>query len=135
MSGIDVIEEMTDEQVESMSGGELLIQEGGYYSQIRNTRKNATRLKEALMEHNMIMPFIFLMARQRDAVLFLDDPDRHVKLAGRLYDQVSSSTTSSKRSSIFYYMLLQPFHNSLTCFLSVFIIVNGLILPSPPPNY
>ncbi|KAA0184296.1 hypothetical protein FBUS_06164 [Fasciolopsis buskii] len=87
MSGIDVIEEMTDEQVESMSGGELLIQEGGYYSQIRNTRKNATRLKEALMEHNMIMPFIFLMARQRDAVLFLDDPDRHVKLAGRLYDQ------------------------------------------------
>ncbi|VDP72176.1 unnamed protein product [Echinostoma caproni] len=87
MSGIDVIEEMTDEQVESMSGGELLLQEGGYYAQIRNTRKNATRLKEALMEHNMIMPFIFLMARQRDAVLFLDDPERHVKLAGRLYDQ------------------------------------------------
>ncbi|TPP51900.1 THO complex subunit 2, partial [Fasciola gigantica] len=87
MSGIDVIEEMTDEQVESMSGGELLLQEGGYYSQIRNTRKNATRLKEALMEHNMIMPFIFLMARQRDAVLFLDDPERHVKIAGRLYDQ------------------------------------------------
>ncbi|KAF8572258.1 hypothetical protein P879_00812 [Paragonimus westermani] len=87
MSGIDISEDMTDEQLQSMSGGELLLQEGGYYAQIRNTRKNATRLKDALIEHNMIMPFIFLMAQQRDAVLFLDDPDRHVKLAGRLYDQ------------------------------------------------
>ncbi|OON14770.1 hypothetical protein X801_09437, partial [Opisthorchis viverrini] len=87
MSGIDISEEMTDEQLESMSGGELLLQEGGYYAQIRNTRKNATRLKEALIEHNLIMPFIFLMAQQRDAVVFLDDPTRHVKLAGRLYDQ------------------------------------------------
>ncbi|CAH8526766.1 unnamed protein product [Dicrocoelium dendriticum] len=87
MSGIDISEDMTDEQLESMSGGELLLQEGGYYAQIRNIRKNATRLKDALIEHDMIMPFIFLMAQQRDAVLFLDDPDRHVKLVGRLYDQ------------------------------------------------
>ncbi|CAL8086593.1 unnamed protein product [Calicophoron daubneyi] len=87
MSGIDISEEMTDEQLESMSGGEVLLQEGGYYAQIRNTRKNATRLKDSLIEHKLIMPFVFLMAQQRDAVLFLDDPDRHVKLAGRLYDQ------------------------------------------------
>ncbi|CAH8568858.1 unnamed protein product [Heterobilharzia americana] len=87
MSGIDISEEMTDEQLESMSGGELLLQEGGYYAQIRNTRRNAARLKEALLEHNLIMPFIFLMAQQRDAIIFLDDPERHCKLAGRLYDQ------------------------------------------------
>ncbi|KAH8869907.1 THO complex subunit 2 [Schistosoma japonicum] len=87
MSGIDISEEMTDEQLESMSGGELLLQEGGYYAQIRNTRRNAGRLKEALIEHNLIMPFIFLMAQQRDAIIFLDDPERHCKLAGRLYDQ------------------------------------------------
>ncbi|KAF6779915.1 hypothetical protein AHF37_00650 [Paragonimus kellicotti] len=42
MSGIDISEDMTDEQLQSI---------------------------------------------KRDAVLFLDDPDRHVKLAGRLYDQ------------------------------------------------
>nr|CAH8855365.1 unnamed protein product [Trichobilharzia regenti] len=87
MSGIDISEEMTDEQLESMSGGELLLQEGGYYAQIRNTRRNAARLKEALIEHNLIMPFIFLMAQQREAIIFLDDPERHCKLAGRLYDQ------------------------------------------------
>lgn len=89
MSGIDISEEMTEEQLESMSGGELLLQEGGYYAQIRNTRRNAGRLKDALVEHNLIMPFIFLMAQQRDAIIFLDDPERHCKLAGRLYDQVS----------------------------------------------
>ncbi|CAH8559656.1 unnamed protein product [Schistosoma guineensis] len=87
MSGIDISEEMTEEQLESMSGGELLLQEGGYYAQIRNTRRNAGRLKDALVEHNLIMPFIFLMAQQRDAIIFLDDPERHCKLAGRLYDQ------------------------------------------------
>ncbi|BHF61082.1 THO complex subunit 2 [Sparganum proliferum] len=87
MSGLDTTEEMTEEQLEAVSGGELLLQEGGYYAQIRNARKNATRLKEALIEHQLVMPFLFLMAQQRDAILFLDDPNRHVKLAGRLYDQ------------------------------------------------
>lgn len=91
MSGIDLSEEMTDEQLESMSGGDVLLQEGGYYAQIRNTRKNATRLKDVLIENNLVMPFIFLMAQQRDSIIFLDDPEQHVKLSGRLYDLVSFS--------------------------------------------
>lgn len=88
MAGLDSYEEMTDEQLEAATGGEILLQEGGYYSQIRNARRNANRLKEALIENKIIMPLIFLMARQRDAILYIDDPERHVKTAGRLYDEV-----------------------------------------------
>ncbi|VDN97902.1 unnamed protein product, partial [Rodentolepis nana] len=87
MAGLDSYEEMTDEQLEAATGGEILLQEGGYYSQIRNARRNANRLKEALIENKVIMPLIFLMARQRDAILYIDDPERHVKTAGRLYDE------------------------------------------------
>uniref|UniRef100_A0A5K3FWX9 THO complex subunit 2 n=1 Tax=Mesocestoides corti TaxID=53468 RepID=A0A5K3FWX9_MESCO len=87
MTGLDPYEEMTDEQLEAASGGEILLQEGGYYAQIRNARRNANRLKEALIENKVIMPLVFLMAQQRDAILYLDDPERHVKTAGRLYDQ------------------------------------------------
>ncbi len=88
MAGLDPSEEMTDEQLEAASGGEILLQEGGYYAQIRNARRNAARLKEALIGNQVIMPLVFLMAQQRDAILYLDDPDRHVKTAGRQYDQV-----------------------------------------------
>ncbi|VDM18706.1 unnamed protein product [Hydatigera taeniaeformis] len=87
MAGLDPYEEMTNEQLEAASGGEILLQEGGYYAQIRNARRNASRLKEALIENKVIMPLVFLMAQQRDAILYLDDPERHVKTAGRLYDQ------------------------------------------------
>ncbi|CDS40944.1 tho complex subunit 2 [Echinococcus multilocularis] len=87
MAGLDPYEEMTNEQLEAASGGEILLQEGGYYAQIRNARRNANRLKEALIENKVIMPLVFLMAQQRDAILYLDDPERHVKTAGRLYDQ------------------------------------------------
>ncbi|KAL5112274.1 THO complex subunit 2 [Taenia crassiceps] len=87
MAGLDPYEEMTNEQLEAASGGEILLQEGGYYAQIRNARRNANRLKEALIENRVIMPLVFLMAQQRDAILYLDDPERHVKTAGRLYDQ------------------------------------------------
>ena len=88
MAGLDSYEDMTDEQLEAASGGELLLHEGGYYSHIRNARRNANRLKEALIESKVIMPLVFLMAQRRDTVLFVDNPDRHVKTAGLLYDQV-----------------------------------------------
>lgn len=89
MAGVECYEEMTDEQLEASTGGEVLLQEGGYYSQVRNARRNANRLKEALIENKLLMPLIFLMARQRDAILYIDDPERHVKTAGQLYDEVS----------------------------------------------
>uniref|UniRef100_A0A1I8GSZ2 THO complex subunit 2 n=1 Tax=Macrostomum lignano TaxID=282301 RepID=A0A1I8GSZ2_9PLAT len=81
MTGIEVSEEVTEEQLEAMLGGELLRVEGGYFSQ------SSSRLKELLMEHGLVLPFVFLLAQQRDCVVFNGEPtERHVKQCGRLYD-------------------------------------------------
>ena len=45
MGGIEAAEEMTNEQIDAMAGGDLLRQEAGSFSQIKNTRKSSQRLK------------------------------------------------------------------------------------------
>ncbi|ESO98124.1 hypothetical protein LOTGIDRAFT_174338 [Lottia gigantea] len=87
MAGIEVSEEVTNDQLEAMSGGELLRQEGGYFAQVRNTKKSSTRLKETLLEHDLALSLCILMAQQRDSVIYKEDVNRHLKLVGKLYDQ------------------------------------------------
>ena len=52
MSGIEAAEEMTEEQIDAMAGGELLRQEAGSFNQIKNTKKSSQRLK--VKEHSII---------------------------------------------------------------------------------
>ncbi|XP_029643856.1 THO complex subunit 2 [Octopus sinensis] len=87
MAGIEISEEITDDQLEAMSGGELLRQEGGYFAQVRNTKKSSTRLKDALLEHDLALSLCLLMAQQRDGVIYKEGNERHLKLTGKLYDQ------------------------------------------------
>ncbi|KAK6168365.1 hypothetical protein SNE40_020916 [Patella caerulea] len=87
MAGIEISEEVTNDQLEAMSGGELLRQEGGYFSQVRNTKKSSTRLKDTLLEHDLALSLCILMAQQRDSVIYHEDQNRHLKLVGKLYDQ------------------------------------------------
>lgn len=89
MAGIEAAEEMTIEQLSAMSGGELLRAEGGYFNQVRNTRKSSVRLKHTLLESNLAMPLCILMAQQRNCILFSEQKHSHIKLVGKLYDQVS----------------------------------------------
>lgn len=89
MAGIETTEQMTTEQLAALSGGELLRQEGGYFNQVRNTRKSSMRLKDALLENNLAMPLCVLMAQQRNCILFKEQEHSHLKLVGKLYDQVS----------------------------------------------
>lgn len=91
MAGIEATDQMTNEQLAALSGGELLRQEGGYFNQVRNTRKSSLRLKEALMENNLAMPLCMLMAQQRNCILFKEQEHSHLKLVGKLYDQVCPS--------------------------------------------
>uniref|UniRef100_A0A1I8FUA8 THO complex subunit 2 n=1 Tax=Macrostomum lignano TaxID=282301 RepID=A0A1I8FUA8_9PLAT len=87
MTGIEVSEEVTEEQLEAMLGGELLRVEGGYFSQVRNTKKSSSRLKELLMEHGLVLPFVFLLASAaRLRCVQRRTNERHVKQCGRLYD-------------------------------------------------
>nr|XP_044996003.1 THO complex subunit 2 isoform X2 [Jaculus jaculus]XP_044996004.1 THO complex subunit 2 isoform X2 [Jaculus jaculus] len=87
MAGIEITEEMTTEQLEAMTGGEQLKAEGGYFGQIRNTKKSSQRLKDALLDHDLALPLCLLMAQQRNGVVFQEGGEKHLKLVGKLYDQ------------------------------------------------
>ncbi|XP_054432960.1 THO complex subunit 2 isoform X1 [Pteronotus mesoamericanus] len=87
MAGIEITEEMTMEQLEAMTGGEQLKAEGGYFGQIRNTKKSSQRLKDALLDHDLALPLCLLMAQQRNGVIFQEGGEKHLKLVGKLYDQ------------------------------------------------
>uniref|UniRef100_A0AAY4AW48 THO complex subunit 2 n=1 Tax=Denticeps clupeoides TaxID=299321 RepID=A0AAY4AW48_9TELE len=87
MAGIEITDEMTSEQLEAMTGGEQLKAEGGYFGQIRNTKKSSQRLKDVLLEHELALPLCLLMAQQRNGVIFSEGGEKHLKLVGKLYDQ------------------------------------------------
>ncbi|KAL0588492.1 THO complex subunit 2 [Plecturocebus cupreus] len=80
MAGIEITEEMTMEQLEAMTGGEQLKAEGGYFGQIRNTKKSSQRLKDALLDHDLALPLCLLMAQQRNGVIFQEGGEKHLKL-------------------------------------------------------
>lgn len=67
----------------------LLFMQGGYFGQIRNTKKSSQRLKDALLDHDLALPLCLLMAQQRNGVIFQEGGEKHLKLVGKLYDQVS----------------------------------------------
>uniref|UniRef100_S4RS23 THO complex subunit 2 n=1 Tax=Petromyzon marinus TaxID=7757 RepID=S4RS23_PETMA len=92
MAGIEITEEITNEQLEAMAGGELLRAEGGYFGQIRNTKKSSQRLKDALLDHDLALPLCLLMAQQRNGVVFHEGGAKHLKLVGKLYDQQCHDT-------------------------------------------
>ena len=134
MSGIEASEEMTNEQIDAMAGGDLLKQEASSFNQvsqirytlqfspaswlcnwqsqlanqviiktlwhasfkifnlfefqIKNTRKSSQRLKDALIDNKLAVPICLLMAQQRNCVVYQETEDSHLKLVGKLFDQV-----------------------------------------------
>ena len=87
MSGIEAAEDMTDEQIDAMAGGELLRQEAGSFNQVKNTKKSSQRLKDALIDNNLAVPLCLLMAQQRNCVVYQETENSHLKLVGILFDQ------------------------------------------------
>jgi len=87
MGGIEAYEEMTPEQLEAISGGELLRQEAGNFMQVKNTRKSSQRLKDCLIEMDMAVPLVLLMAQQGSCVVYQETEKDHLKLVGKLFDQ------------------------------------------------
>ncbi|XP_024887298.1 THO complex subunit 2 isoform X7 [Temnothorax curvispinosus] len=87
MAGIEAAEEMTSDQLDAMAGGDLLKNEAGYFSQVRNTKKSSQRLKEALAEQDLAVALCLLMAQQKHCVVYRETDKSHLKLVGKLYDQ------------------------------------------------
>uniref|UniRef100_T1GUM3 THO complex subunit 2 n=1 Tax=Megaselia scalaris TaxID=36166 RepID=T1GUM3_MEGSC len=87
MAGVESAEEFTNEQLNAMSGGELLRGEAGYFSQVRNTKKSSQRLKDALASNDLAVALCLLMAQQKHCVIYRETAQNHLKLVGKLYDQ------------------------------------------------
>ncbi|XP_042869618.1 THO complex subunit 2-like [Penaeus japonicus] len=87
MGGTDTLEDLTSEQLNAMCGGELLRREAGQYQQERNTKRSSLRLKEALLENDLAIPLLLLMAQQRSSIVYNQTESPHLKLVGKLYDQ------------------------------------------------
>eukprot|EP00096_Caligus_rogercresseyi_P010937 TRINITY_DN413_c0_g2_i2.p1 TRINITY_DN413_c0_g2~~TRINITY_DN413_c0_g2_i2.p1 ORF type:complete len:747 (-),score=245.03 TRINITY_DN413_c0_g2_i2:223-2463(-) len=87
MSGIEAAEEMTNEQIDAMAGGEILRSEAASFNQVKNTKKSSQRLKDALIDNNLAVPICLLMAQQRNCVVYQETEDSHLKLVGILFDQ------------------------------------------------
>ena len=65
-----------------------LLLQGGYFGQVRNTKKSSQRLRDALIEGKLAIPLCLLIAQQRNGIVFVEDKSRHLKLVGKIYDQV-----------------------------------------------
>ncbi|XP_052852887.1 THO complex subunit 2 [Drosophila gunungcola] len=88
MAGVESCEEMTNDQLQAMCGGEQLRGEAGYFSQVRNTKKSSNRLKEALANNDLAVAICLLMAQQKHCVIYRETAAHsHLKLVGHLYDQ------------------------------------------------
>ena len=87
MGGIEEIGEMTPEQLEASAGGELLRAEAASFTQIKNTRKSSQRLKDTLLEKELAVPLVLLMAQQGNCVVYQETESDHLKLVGKLFDQ------------------------------------------------
>lgn len=66
---------------------EFFLFKAGYFSQIRNTKKSSTRLKEAMAEQNLAVALCLLIAQQKYCVVYRETENSHLKLVGKLYDQ------------------------------------------------
>lgn len=66
---------------------------GACFSQVRNTKKSAGRLKETLVDAGLGLPLALLIGQQRDRIVFEDGSNKHVKLVGMLYDYVREGGT------------------------------------------
>jgi len=87
MGGIEAAEEMTAEQIDALSGGEILRSEAATFTQVKNTRKSSQRLKDCLMDNHLAVPLVLLMAQQGSCVVYQETENDHLKLVGKLFDQ------------------------------------------------
>lgn len=87
MAGIEAAEEMTNDQLKALCGGEQLRSEAGYFAQVRNTKKSSQRLKDALASNDLSVALCLLIAQQKYCVIYKETAHSHLKLVGKLYDQ------------------------------------------------
>ena len=112
MGGIDSMEDLTSEQLDAMSGGEVLRREAGQYQQERNIKRSSLRLKDALIDYGLAIPILLLMAQQRSSCVYNQVESPHLKLVGKLYDQCQD-TMVQFGSYLFQMLTIEELHSRL----------------------
>lgn len=97
MAGIEPMGELSDAQMAALSGGPLL-QTEAHLTLIPGTtpaavllarnslKKGAMRLYRTLMQNRLAVPLLILVAQQREACVFSDDDDVHIKSLSSTFD-------------------------------------------------
>ncbi|EDV24606.1 uncharacterized protein TRIADDRAFT_56575 [Trichoplax adhaerens] len=96
MSGIEISVEITQDQLEAQFGGDTLVAEGSFFTNIRNVKKSSQRLRDALLTENLAVPLCLLLGQQREKIIFDSSNDIHIKLIGKLYDQLKYEKLNEK---------------------------------------
>ncbi|KAI9138077.1 transcription factor/nuclear export subunit protein 2-domain-containing protein [Paraphysoderma sedebokerense] len=65
MSGIADVPDLTDEQLEALSGGDTLRHEVVVDTNMKNLKKPSARLTKALTENNLVLPYLIVLAQER----------------------------------------------------------------------
>ena len=80
MAGIELLEDISDNQLYAQAGGETLkLSVTDVLGIAKNTKRSSTRLKDALVKHKLVVPLFLLIARQRGACVFANDTP-HLKV-------------------------------------------------------
>jgi len=112
MGGTETAEGLTAEQVEALTGGEILRREAGTYLQERNIKRSSQRLKEALLNNKLAIPLLLLIAQQRSCIVYNETESPHLKLVGKLYDQCQE-TLAQYGSYLFQVLSLEEISERL----------------------
>ncbi|XP_055340190.1 THO complex subunit 2-like [Paramacrobiotus metropolitanus] len=86
LSGIELSEGVTEEQLEALAGGDVLKSEGAYFSPMRNTKRSSVKLKEALLRSNQALPLCLLISHSESNTLYREEDGKNLKLLGVFYD-------------------------------------------------
>jgi THO complex subunit 2 len=87
MSGVEIIEDMSENQLEAQAGGETLKLESQPIPQKMNLKRSTNKLKDTLLNNKLALPLMILIAQQRSAIIFKGD-SQLLKMVGDMYDKV-----------------------------------------------
>ncbi|GBG32725.1 THO complex subunit 2 [Hondaea fermentalgiana] len=92
MTGLEIIENVSDETLAAMGGGEQLrgqVRASMGSSTLSIKKRPIQALRSVLEDNNLIMPLLVLIAQQQQATLFNTD-DKNLKLIGHKHDKCAS---------------------------------------------
>lgn len=87
MTGIEITDEMTDDQIDALGGGECLRGEAAYFVPLRSMKRSANRLKDALIQEDLLATMSIIVAQLKYNIVYEEEQDFHLKFLGKLYDE------------------------------------------------